>query len=153
MEKRCDVCDETDETRFYKYRKNKCKKCISNDFKNRTDKQDYFEKQLTWKNNNFVRYQILQAKHRAIRDNRKFELTVEIILKKIEEQNSCCYISKLPLSFYSKNPYSMSLDRLDNNSDYTIENTIIVTKFVNNCKNTLPLKEFIRLLKEVCSNI
>jgi hypothetical protein len=35
----------------------------------------------------------------------------------------------------------------------SIENTILVTKFVNTSKNTLVYGEYIKLLKEVCDNI
>jgi len=152
-EKYCKVCGETKESKFYPSRKNKCKSCISNEYKTRTDKQDYFEKQNEWKRNNFLRFQILQAKYRAKRDNRKFELTDTIMIDKLKEQKECCYISKLPISFYPKNPYSLSIDRIDSTKDYTIDNTIIVTKFVNNCKNTLSMNDFIKYLKEVCENL
>ena len=49
--------------------------------------------------------------------------------------------------------YGVSLDRLDSNLGYTIDNTILVTKFVNSSKNNLPLEEYLKLLKEVCGNL
>ena len=49
--------------------------------------------------------------------------------------------------------YGLSLDRMDSNLGYTIDNTILVTKFVNSSKNILSLNEYLKLLKEVCENI
>ena len=49
--------------------------------------------------------------------------------------------------------YGLSLDRLDSNLGYTIDNTILVTKFVNMSKNSLSYDEYVKLLKEVCENI
>jgi len=152
-ERKCLLCGETNEDKFYINRKNKCKYCQSVEYHNRTDKKEYIEKQQNWVSNNLIHFRVLSAKHRAIRNNREFELTNEIILNKLKEQNNLCYISKLPISIDTNNPYSLSLDRLDSNIGYTVKNTIIVTKFVNNCKNNLNIDDFIRLIKEVCVNI
>ena len=51
------------------------------------------------------------------------------------------------------NWYGLSLDRLDSELGYTIDNTILVTKYVNLSKNNLSLNEYVKLLKEVCNNI
>jgi hypothetical protein len=152
-ERKCSICGEIDETKFYKKSKSKCKSCYSIQYKNRPDKQNYIEKQKIWVKNNLIQYRVLSAKHRSIRDGWEFELTVDIINQKLKQQDNKCYISKIPISLDSKNPYSLSLDRLNSNIGYTIENTIIVTKFVNNCKSDLDIDEFIKLIKEVCNNL
>jgi hypothetical protein len=152
-EKKCLICGEVDETKFYTKSKSKCKSCYSNEYKNRPDKKDYIDKQKKWVNNNLIKFRVLSAKHRSIKDGIDFELTDEIILDKLKQQDNKCYISKLPISLDSKNPYSLSLDRLNSEKGYTIENTIIVTKFVNNCKNDLDIDVFIKLIKEVCINL
>lgn len=149
----CEVCGEKDPQKFYKSRKNKCKKCMSDSYKIREDKSEYVDKQKKWVSKNLIKYRVLSAKHRAIRDNLDFEITEEIIQKKLEEQNHCCFISKVPISMEQKNWYSLSLDRIDSNKGYTIDNTIIVTKFVNISKNEMSLDEFIKLLKETCNNL
>jgi len=150
---KCLFCGETDENMFYGKRKSKCKKCLSNEYKNRPDKQDYIDKQKKWVNKNLIRFRVLSAKHRAIRDNLSFELTNEMVEEKLKEQDYKCYISKLPISMESNNWYSLSLDRINSDDGYTIKNTIIVTKFINISKNELSLNEFIFLIKEVCNNL
>jgi len=146
------VCGTTDKSKFYKKRKNKCKKCISNEYKNRPDKEKYVEKQKRWVNNNIIQFRVLAAKYRSIKHNLSFELTNDIIEKKLLEQNNKCYISKQPISMETNSWYSLSLDRLNNDEGYTINNTIIVTKFVNIGKNSLQLNEYLKLLSEVCDN-
>ena len=110
-------------------------------------------KQKKWRGENILHYRVESAKHRAKRHNIDFELTDEIVSQKIKEQNNLCYISKQPLSFKENDWNSISLDRLDSNLGYTIGNTIVVTKFVNNSKNNLSLDEYLTLIKLVCKNI
>jgi hypothetical protein len=155
MEKLCIICGENDEVMFYSSRKNKCKKCISDDYNNKSgdDKKEYINKQKKWRDNNLIRYRVESAKHRSIRKGLVFEITDEIIQQKLNEQGGKCYISKQPLVMGENDWYGISLDRLDSNLGYTIDNTILVTKFVNSSKNNLSLDEYIKLLKEVCNNI
>ena len=125
----CDVCGTDDLDNFYSYRKNKCKKCLKT-----------YNKE--WETENILRTRLLAAKHRAIRKGLKFELTDECIIRKLIEQDSKCFISKVPLSLLPDNWDSISFDRLNNDLGYTIENTILVTKFVNSAKNTMDLHTF-----------
>jgi hypothetical protein len=82
-----------------------------------------------------------------------FEITDEIIQHKLNEQKGKCFISNQTLVMEENDWYGVSLDRLDSDLGYTIDNTILVTKFVNSSKNNLPLEEYIKLLKEVCGNL
>jgi len=149
----CIVCGEKTPSLFYSSRKNKCKTCLSLNYKNNIDKEEYIEKQRIWRSNNLIHYRVESAKHRAKRYNLDFQLTDKIIEDKLKEQNNLCYISKQPLSYKENDWNSISLDRLDSELGYTIENTIIVTKFVNNSKNNLSLDEYINLIKLVCDNL
>ncbi len=155
MEKLCVVCGENDIEKFYRKRKTKCKKCILDDYHNHPNKKQYIQKQVTnskkWQYNNLLRYRVLSAKHRAIRKGIEFEINDEIILRKLEEQEYKCFISKVTLELDSKGWYSISIDRLDSNKGYTIENTILVTKFVNTSKSNLNVDEYRKLLEEVCN--
>jgi hypothetical protein len=154
----CVECGDTEVNNFYPKRKNKCKKCIllkpNNSYNNKTDEEKklILQRQKEWVSNNLIRVRVEGAKHRAIRKGLVFELTDDIILQKLKEQDGKCYISKQELILEENNWYGLSLDRLDSNMGYTIENTILVTKFVNSSKNNLSLNEYIKLLNEVCSN-
>lgn len=155
----CNICGETEVNNFYQKRKNKCKKCVlsipNNSYKNMNEeeKKIYIEKNRIWISNNIIRVRVIAAKNRAIRKNISFEITEESIQQKLKEQDGKCYISKQPLVMEENNWYGLSLDRLDSNLGYTIDNTILVTKYVNLSKNNLSLNEYVKLLKEVCNNV
>jgi hypothetical protein len=153
----CNVCGVDSSEMFYGGRKNKCKTCISNESKlkyiNMDNKGDYINKQKEWRSENVLHYRVESAKHRSKRNNLVFELTDDIVKTKIDLQGGLCYISKQPLSYKENDWNSISLDRLDSNLGYTIDNTIVVTKFVNISKNNLSLDEYINLIKLVCDNL
>ena len=99
------------------------------------------------------KFKVLSAKYRSVKKGIGFDITDEIILEKLEKQENKCYISKIPLTFNENDWYCISLDRLDSNLGYTIDNTILVTKFVNTSKNTLSYDEYVKLIGEVYSNL
>ena len=155
----CRECGDTEVVNFYSTRKNKCKKCLllkpNTGYMNMSDEERgmVLQRQKKWVSNNIIRVRVESSKHRAIRKGLVFELTDEIIQQKLNEQEGKCYVSKQPLIIKENNWYGLSLDRLDNNLGYTIDNTVLVTKFVNLSKNNLSLDEYLKLLKEVCNNI
>lgn len=153
MNYKCVICGGDDSINFYPQRKNKCKVCLSNEYKNREDKTHYINKQKEWRSNNLIHYRVQSAKHRALRKGLVFEITDEDIIEKLNSQDNKCFISKQPISLSEKDWYGLSLDRLDNNLGYTKDNTIVVTKFVNTSKNELDLNSFVRMLKEVSENV
>lgn len=80
------------------------------------------------------------SKGRATRLGLDFELTVDILLEKLNNQNKLCAISGLPLTFYlgiGKISTNLSVDRIDSNKGYTVENTHLVCSVVNQMKNDL----------------
>lgn len=131
----CHLCGDTNELNFYKSSSTRCKKCK-------------IKKSNEWINKNFIKSQLLQAKHRAKRDGICFFLTEDMIQKKLVEQNYKCKISKISLELTNNKWNSMSFDRLNNDIGYTEENTIVVTKFLNNSKNIYSLDEYETILKE-----
>ena len=151
-EANCILCGETQEDNFYKGQKNMCKKCKSDRYHNNPDKQLVLERQKKWSEDNIIRFRVTAAKHRAKRKGLVFELTDEMIERKLMEQDYKCYITNVPLAMDTKKYNSFSLDRKDSRLGYTDENTIIVTKFINWCKNDLDLDVFISLMKEACAN-
>lgn len=148
----CVICGDMNEENFYSSNKNKCKSCISSEYKNREDKKDYINNQRKWRENNLIHYRVESAKHRAVRKGIIFEITDDDIIEKLKNQNNKCFISKQTISMNENDWYSLSLDRMDNSIGYTKDNTIVVTKFVNSSKNDLSLDIFLKMLKEVCDN-
>jgi hypothetical protein len=156
----CGECGETNMGNFYPKRKNRCKKCILSTPSNQSysnmsvdKKKKYIEKNREWVGENIIKVRLSAAKHRSIRKNIPFEINEEVIQQKLNEQDGKCYISKKQLVLKENDWYGLSLDRLDSNLGYTIDNTILVTKFVNTSKNSLSYDDYVRLLKEVCENI
>jgi hypothetical protein len=153
MRCKCLICGNDEIDKFYPKRKNKCKTCLSNEYKNRVDKDVYIKQQQKWRSNNLIHYRVESAKHRALRKGLVFEITDDDIIEKLNSQNHKCYISKQTITLNEKDWYGLSLDRLDNSLGYTKENTIVVTKFVNYSKNDLNVDVFLKMLKEVCDNM
>jgi hypothetical protein len=157
--KLCNICGDDNEINFYRHSKSKCKKCVLSISKGsynsltNDDKKRYVETQKMWISNNILHFRVESAKHRSLKDGISFELTDDIIKEKILQQGGVCYISKQPLSYQQNNWNTLSLDRLDSNLGYTIENTVVVTKFVNISKNNLPLDEYLKMIRLVCDNI
>lgn len=76
------------------------------------------------------------------RRNRKVFVTQEQLLLMLVKQNNKCSLSGLPISFEDG---SASLDRIDNNGDYTIDNIQWVHRKINYMKNILEQDEFVTL--------
>jgi len=153
---KCEHCGCDDVKLFYKGNKNICKSCLSDLNKIKyvdADKQSIFAKQKTWREKNIIHYRVTSAKNRAKNFGYVFELTDDIILKQIEKQNNLCYFSKQTLSFEENNWYSLSIDRLNSDIGYTVDNSVVVTKFVNRAKSNLSIIEFTKLIKEVSENL
>ena len=135
VEYNCKLCGENEPKNFYKSSSTRCKKC-------RIKKSD------EWINKNFIKSQLLQAKHRAKRDGLDFLLTEDIIINKLNKNNNKCQISGVQLEMSNNKWNSLSFDRLDSNIGYTEDNTILVTKFLNISKNTYNIEYFKDILKE-----
>jgi hypothetical protein len=144
----CKTCNETDEMMFYNQRKSKCKRCIllvrQDKYKN-GEIGKYGEKY----NNivDFIHIKVLGAKHRAKRKGFEFELTDEIIGEKLKQQKGKCAVTNIELTFNTYDWFSMSIDRFNSTIGYTIENTILVTRFVNIAKGNTTNEDFINHVK------
>lgn len=90
----------------------------------------------------FLQVLLIGSKQRAKRKGIPHTLTFEQVLSKLEEQSSCCI--KTGIKFTTerrdtsggKNPWSPSLDRIDNTLGYTKENVQLTCVMYNLCKHT-----------------
>lgn len=80
------------------------------------------------------------AKHR----NLDFEIDYKFIQNLWETQKGLCFYTKIPMKLTArqKNPYQVSIDRIDSNSGYTIENTVLCCQSINYMKNDYSLEDF-----------
>lgn len=149
-EPNCKFCGEQDKLKFYPNGKSKCKKCLLKELKVKYKDgtlDESLKRNKTWMLNNFIHVKVQAAKHRANRKNFEFELTNDIIEDKLKEQDGKCYFSNITLTFNNHDYHSMSLDRMDADIGYTVDNTILVTRFVNNAKSMMTDMEFVNEIK------
>ena len=112
------------------------------------------KKSLTWKG-----YEEIPAKyfnnlkhHAIILRNIKFELTIEQIWDLFITQNRKCALSGVELSFKTKdsiNNGTASLDRIDSNKNYTIDNVQWIHKDLNWIKNKFPQDQFLDWVERI----
>lgn len=78
--------------------------------------------------------------------NRKldFEIDYEFIQKLWKIQKGLCHYTKvsMKLTARQKNPYQVSIDRMDSNLEYTKENTVLCCQAINYMKNDYSLEDF-----------
>jgi hypothetical protein len=85
-------------------------------------------------------------------------ITIEDIWDLYIKQDRKCALSGIPISFAKtqtaegKKLQTASLDRIDSNKDYTIDNIQLVHKSINRIKMAVPQDEFIMLCKAVAKH-
>ena len=101
----------------------------------------------------YIKNSVNSAKKRAIKYNRKFNITYIDILKMWNEQKGRCKISGIKMTHIIgnkkntlNNPTNMSIDRIDSFKGYTINNIQLVTNFIQTCKMDLDISVFRDLL-------
>lgn len=83
---------------------------------------------------NFIKYKIQHAKDNAKRKGLVFDLTLDIILNKLEEQKWKCALSKVKLVTKLGHPKELSIDRIDFKKGYTADNIQLITFPLNRLK-------------------
>jgi hypothetical protein len=79
-----------------------------------------------------------------------------------ERQNGLCYWFKIPLDlnllykdhidYYKRHPLAPSVDRLDNDGHYTIDNVVICSRFANMGRGPYPADRFQLLINSLKEN-
>jgi len=88
---------------------------------------------------------ISKLKRDAKARNIDFQITIEDIQEKYEQQDMCCALTGIPVLF----GMNASVDRIDSEKDYTKDNIQIVLNVVNIMKRDIPEDLFIMLCKAV----
>lgn len=145
----CKKCGDNNISNFYIGSKGLCKRCTCDKLRTKYQNGELYNcSNRDWVNEeNIIHLRVLGAKHRAKAKNSEFELTDEIIQNKLKEQNGRCYFSNVEITFKINDLHCLSLDRIDSNIGYTVENTVIVTWFINQAKSTIDSEQFITELK------
>lgn len=101
---------------------------------------------------------ISSIKNNCKRNNVKFDLTVKNIMDLWNKQQGKCYYSNIPMSNSMKQLGfqawdSPSIDRLEPNKGYVVDNIVWCIFAVNSFKSSLTEKQFKSKLKEIIWNL
>lgn len=156
--KKCSNCKKTKNfSEFNKTKTNKdglsyiCKPCnLEVTRKYRVKNRDRYyqnQKEVRKTENHFISQTLYNAKTRANKKGFYFGLTSEQLKQKLQDCNYCCEITGLKMDFESHsrkkaNPRKCSMDRIDSNKGYTIDNIQLVCWAVNQMKSDRTEEEF-----------
>ena len=86
--------------------------------------------------------------------NRKFDISIEEAWNLFLKQNRKCALSGVELYFGKghKGEYTASLDRIDSNSDYVLDNVQWIHKDINRMKNIYSQEYFLETCKLIAKN-
>lgn len=90
---------------------------------------------------------LLSCKRNAEKRGNEFYLTRQDFIDMWKEQAGICGYSGLPMELAPNTLLSVSVERIDNNIGYTINNTILVANAVNRMKSDLDPEDFYHLCK------
>lgn len=118
--------------------KTRCKKCTLKHRLNFTrlnsaDSLEYYLKEL-----------IHGAKYRSVRKKINFELSLDFLKELWQKQQGKCAITGLQMThiiLQGRLKTNLSIDRIDSNKGYTIDNTQLVCVAINIMKSTLTMNE------------
>lgn len=90
---------------------------------------------------------ILNAKRRNI----KFDITIEYLYELYIKQNKKCYFTDIEL-ILNKDSCNASVDRINSNIGYELDNIIWIYKPINNMKNDISIERFIEICCLISEN-
>lgn len=114
--------------------------------------EKYLQSNANYIKNNFIKHKLLQAKNRINKKGLEFNITVEDIEKLLIIQNNRCIYSNIIFNPENTN-YSMSIDRINSNLGYTIDNVQLICSIINKMKNNLKEEEFLEIIKKIYAHI
>jgi hypothetical protein len=83
-----------------------------------------------------------------------WELTPQFINELYEEQDGLCVLSGLSIGWSKVGwEHTASIDRIDNNIGYTVENVQLVHKKINMMRGSLTIDEFLNLCSSVSDKV
>lgn len=157
----CSVCKK------YKTEKefSKCNKNKHRNFLNYTCKECY--KRIYGKNrkqieeadtlNEILKIRLHDAKVRAKKKNLFINLTLNYLKELWNTQNGRCALTNFPMTcnLYNgkRNPYNISIDRINPDKGYEIGNVQLVCSSVNMMKGELTIKELKNFCQAIINNI
>lgn len=158
LDKRCTCCNKTitykDKYKLKRaIKENKCCKSCSITNINKTRGYTKGIKNPSWKSSNEIPFSWFSKYFLRAKRKRKGTITIEDIYNLWLSQNKKCNLSGLEIDFIKReNGITASIDRIDSNKDYTLENVQLVHKDVNLMKNYFNQNYFINICKLIGDN-
>ncbi len=155
----CRDCGLTDPTFFYPRTKSRCKRCssaahLAHLAANPEAKRRNHEKAAQWRVDNPIRFRWLQARARSKRKDLDFSITEDDITALYEAQDGLCAYTKLPMSLdFNTGAHSASVDRIDSDKGYTLDNIVLCCAIVNTMKNDMSVPEFKTIIQCLYENM
>lgn len=129
-------------------KENKCCKSCSITNINKTKSYTKGNKNHLWKSPNEIPFSWFSKYFLRKNKKRKGDITIEDVYKIWINQNKKCNLSGLEIDFVKReNGITASIDRIDSNKEYMLDNIQLVHKDVNLMKNHFNQNYFIQMCK------
>lgn len=155
----CKLCGEFRPFKFYSNSKSRCIDCSKRISLERyhdldePDKQAYKNRSKAWQDDNILCYRWRTAKSRAEHANIVFDITEQDVAKLWNRQQGICYYTNGSMVLRrDNNRNSVSIDRLDPNIGYVLNNIVLCCSSINIMKNDLSVDEFYAIVETVYLN-
>jgi len=89
------------------------------------------------------------CKHNSEKRGHEFSLTEQDFRDMWEDQHKLCAYTGIEMTTAPAMPHSVSVERIENDTGYTKENTILVCNFVNQMKSDLEAETFFEFCRAV----
>lgn len=99
------------------------------------------------KHKDVLAFLLRRLRHTKKRAN--VDITLDFLWEKYMIQGGKCYYTGLPLEINSKNPYTISIDRLDSSLSYSQDNVVLTCLNVNLFKNVMSVEAFVAMLEQM----
>lgn len=155
-------CGETELLNFYPTNKVRCKQCIINRASGRyandseESRLEYIRKNRDRINQKLLSYRVSSAKHRALRMDIEFDITVSDIEKMLDKQEGKCFYTGFEMDIRNEkaeprvaNRKTISIDRIDSEGGYTVDNIVLVCAIVNSMKSSMTQEEFLNIIHAI----
>lgn len=101
----------------------------------------------------FLESKLATAKTRAKSAEQEFSITHGELMEMYQIQNGYCAISGLPMTHTRENSdFSISIDRIDNDAGYTVDNIRLVCWRANSMRNKLTIEMFLWWCKQIAKD-
>ena len=101
----------------------------------------------------FLEHKLTTAKSRAKKAEQEFSITHEELMEMYEIQDGYCALSGLPMTNSRENSdLSISIDRIDNNAGYTVDNVRLVCWRANSMRYKLTVEMFLWWCRQIAKD-